>query len=64
MDHSPDRAGLEFLTRRAGLTLTEEQTGELLDVYAKVRAMAERLRQPRGREAEPAHVFVAGAPLR
>ena len=59
MDTSCSRPELEFLARRAGLTLTEEQTTELLVVYDRVRAMAERVRQPRGRAAEPAHIFVA-----
>lgn len=61
MDKTISRAELDFLVRRAGLTLTEDQAAELLAIYPKVRAMAERVRQARGREAEPAHVFVPGA---
>ena len=57
MDATLNRTELDFLARRAGLTLTEEQATALLGVYPKVRAMAERVRQPRGREAEPAHTF-------
>jgi hypothetical protein len=48
---------LEFLLARAGLDLTEAQKAELKTVYAGVAAMAERVRKPRGRMAEPAHVY-------
>jgi hypothetical protein len=47
----------EFLLARAGLKLTEEQKAELKAVYAGVAEMAERVRKPRGRMAEPAHVY-------
>ena len=48
---------LEFLLARAGLQLTDEQKAELMTVYAGVAAMAERVRKPRGRMAELAHVY-------
>ena len=48
---------LEFLLARAGLRLTDEQKAELMTVYAGVAAMAERVRKPRGRMAELAHVY-------
>jgi hypothetical protein len=47
----------EFLIARAGLDLNDEQKAELKTVYAGVAAMAERVRKPRGRMAEPAHVY-------
>jgi len=47
----------EFLLARAGLHLSDEQKAELKAVYAGVAAMAERVRKPRGRMAEPAHVY-------
>ena len=47
----------EFLIARAGLELNEEHKAELKTVYAGVAAMAERVRKPRGRMAEPAHVY-------
>jgi hypothetical protein len=47
----------EFLLARAGLHLTDEQKAELKGVYAGVAAMAECVRKPRGRMAEPAHVY-------
>jgi hypothetical protein len=50
-------AEFDFLVRRAGLTLTEAQKAELIEVYPLMQAMAERIRTPRGRAAEPAHIF-------
>ena len=48
---------LEFLLGRAGLDLTPEQKAELKSVYAGIAQMAARVRKPRGRMAEPAHVY-------
>ena len=50
-------AALEYLLARAGLSLTDEQKAELKNVHAAVAAMAERVRKPRGRMAEPAHTY-------
>jgi hypothetical protein len=50
-------AALDFLLARAGLALTEAEKAELRRVYAAIAQMAERVRQPRGRMAEPAHVY-------
>jgi hypothetical protein len=47
----------EFLLARAGLDLTPEQKAELKSVYAGIAEMAERVRKPRGRMAEPAHIY-------
>jgi hypothetical protein len=47
----------EFLITRAGLDLNNEQKAELKSVYAGIAAMADRVRKPRGRMAEPAHVY-------
>ena len=47
----------EFLLSRAGLDLTPEQKAELKSVYAGIAEMAERVRKPRGRMAEPAHIY-------
>ena len=52
-----DDATLNYLLARAGLSLTEEQKAELKRVHAAVVAMGERVRQPRGRMAEPAHAY-------
>ncbi len=48
---------LDFLLRRAGLDLADAEKAELKEVYANIVRMAERVRQPRGRMAELAHVF-------
>jgi hypothetical protein len=47
----------EFLLARAGLKLTDEQKAELKTVYSGIAEMAQRVRKPRGRMAEPAHVY-------
>ena len=47
----------EFLLARVGLDLTPEQKAELKSVYAGIAEMAERVRKPRGRMAEPAHIY-------
>jgi hypothetical protein len=47
----------EFLLARAGLDLTDEQKAELKSVYAGIAQMVERVRKPRGRMAEPAHIY-------
>lgn len=47
----------EFLLARAGLSLTDEQKAELNSIYAGIAQMAERVRKPRGRMAEPAHIY-------
>jgi hypothetical protein len=48
---------LGFLLARAGLDLTDAEKAELKTVYVGIAAMAERVRQPRGRMAELAHVY-------
>ncbi len=48
---------LDFLLARAGLSLSDAQKAELKGVYAGIAAMAERVRKPRGRMAEPALTY-------
>ena len=48
---------LDFLLARAGLDPTDAEKAELKTVYAGIALMAERVRQPRGRMAELAHVY-------
>jgi len=48
---------LDYLLARAGLDLTAEQKAELKTIHAGLAAMAERVRKPRGRMAEPAHSY-------
>ena len=48
-----DDAALDHLLARGGLQATEEQRAGLKAAYEHVAAMAERVRKPRGRMAEP-----------
>ncbi len=48
-----DDAALDFLLSRAALSPTDEQKAGLKLAFAHVAAMAERVRKPRGRMAEP-----------
>jgi hypothetical protein len=47
----------EYLIARAGLTLTDAEKAELKSVCDGISAMAERVRKPRGRMAEPALTY-------
>jgi hypothetical protein len=47
----------EYLIARAGLSLSAEQKAELREVCDGIAAMAARVRQPRGRMAEPALTY-------
>ena len=57
MQSDIDDAALDYLLARAGLDLTAEQRAELKTVHTALAAMVERVRKPRGRMAEPAHVY-------
>ena len=48
---------LDFLLARSGLDLTPAQKAELKSVYGGIAEMARRVRRPRGRMAELAHVY-------
>jgi hypothetical protein len=48
-----DDATLDFLLARAGLSPTDAQKAGLKAAYAHVAGMAESVRRPRGRMAEP-----------
>ena len=52
-----DDAAFEYLLARAGLTLTDAEKAELKTVCAGIAEMAKRVRQPRGRMAEPALTY-------
>jgi hypothetical protein len=56
-------AEFAVLAKRAGLNLTDQQRAELYQGYGFVEEMIARVRTPRGREAEPAHIFVFPASL-
>ena len=48
---------VEFLLARSGLLPIVKQKAELKSIYPHVAAMAERVRKPRGRMAEPALTY-------
>ena len=50
-------AAFEYLLSRAGLTLTDAEKAELKTVCDGIAQMAERVRKPRGRMAEPALTY-------
>ena len=52
-----DDAAFEYLLARAGLTLTDAEKAELKTVVGGLATMAERVRKPRGRMAEPALTY-------
>ncbi len=57
MKPSISEAEFAVLARRTGLTLSPEQVSSLYEAYGWMEDMGERLRTPRGREAEPALTF-------
>ncbi|MGD0430548.1 MAG: hypothetical protein ABSA58_05600 [Acetobacteraceae bacterium] len=48
---------LEYLLQSAGLTLTDAEKAELKSIHDGLAAMKARVRQKRGRMAEPAHTY-------
>lgn len=56
------RDDLEALIRRAGLSLSLTQIGQIHEAWALVEPMLDRIRGPgRDRSAEPAQIFRANA---
>jgi hypothetical protein len=47
----------KVLLDRAGLTVKPENMDEMRNAFGLLQAMRERVRKPRGVEAEPAHIF-------
>ena len=50
-------AAFEYLLARAGLALSDAEKAELKTVCDGIAAMADRVRKPRGRMAEPALTY-------
>jgi hypothetical protein len=57
MKPSITEAEFAVLVKRAGLTLSEKQRAALYEGYGYLEDMIAKVRTPRGREAEPAHIF-------
>jgi hypothetical protein len=51
---------LDYLLASAGLDLTEAQKADLKTIHDGLAAMKALIRQPRGRMAEPAHIYGFG----
>ena len=60
MTDTPSQDEIVLLARQAGLDLPTEYLSELLEAYANVRRMIDRIPTGRPRGDEPAHVFVPG----
>jgi hypothetical protein len=50
-------AEFAIFIKRAGFSLTPEQTAEYFEAYGHVERMAALIRQPRSYMVEPAHMF-------
>ncbi len=48
---------LDYLLAASGLVLTDAQQQDLMTIQQALTAMKDRVRQPRGRMAEPAHIY-------
>ncbi len=48
---------LDYLLAASGIELTEAQKQDLKTIHEALTAMKARVRQPRGRMAEPAHIY-------
>jgi hypothetical protein len=57
MKPSITEAEFAVLVKRAGLNVTDQQRAALYEGYGFVEQMIAQVRTPRGREAEPAHIF-------
>jgi hypothetical protein len=57
------RAEFDFLMRRAGVTLSEQQTDKLYGAYASLEMLCERLHAPLTLDAEPATSFACDGRL-
>ena len=56
-DDTPSLDTVKMLFERAGLTVAPEHLPEMHSAYLLLQAMRERVRSPRGYDAEPAHIF-------
>ena len=50
-------AEFDALVRRAGMSLSPQQRGEIYRAYGVIEMLTERLRQPRSFAAEPSTIY-------
>jgi hypothetical protein len=55
-----DNVTLDYLLESAGLDLTDAQKADLKTIHDALATMKALVRQPRGRMAEPAHIYGFG----
>jgi hypothetical protein len=57
MSETISTEAFQVLLDRAGIRVKPEHMNEMRDAYMLLQAMRERVRKPRGYDAEPAHIF-------
>ncbi len=57
MSETISTEAFKVLLDRAGIRVKPEHMNEMRDAYMLLQAMRERVRKPRGYDAEPAHIF-------
>jgi hypothetical protein len=62
MDQNASDADFEARLRHTGIPLTAAQVASIREGYSFIQPMFERVRPPRGRAAEPAHIFAPEPP--
>ena len=62
MDQKTSDADFEARLRHTGIPLTPAQIASIREGYSFILPMFDRVRPPRGRAAEPAHIFAPEAP--
>ena len=57
MSETISTEAFQVLLDRAGISVKSENMDEMRNAYMLLQAMRERVRKPRGYDAEPAHIF-------
>ncbi|MDP3408833.1 hypothetical protein [Bosea sp. (in: a-proteobacteria)] len=57
MSETISTEAFQVLLDRAGISVSPANMEEMRSAYMMLQAMRERVRQPRGYDAEPAHIF-------
>lgn len=57
MSETISTEAFQVLLDRAGISVKPENMDEMRGAYMLLQAMRERVRKPRGYDAEPAHIF-------
>ncbi len=57
MSETISTEAFQALLDRAGIRVKPEHMDEMRSAYMLLQAMRERVRKPRGYDAEPAHIF-------